>query len=378
MIRRRGRPRHPDILTPREWEVLSLVRRGDSNSQIGRRLGISFAGAKYHVAEIMSKLGVHSRQEAAMLLSSGEGALTISNGNGHAFAGSNGSNGGQVYNRGVDNRPVGMFDSGVGGLTVWRAARKLLPHESLIFLADSGHVPYGEKSPDELRDLTSRITRFLLSHDVKLIVVACNTATVHAINHLRESFPDTPFVGVVPVVKTLARLTHSGTIGVLSTPATSKSPYLAGLIEQFAHDKTVINVGCEGLEDLVEAGDVRTARVNSLLEQHLAPIIGSEADVVGLGCTHYPFLRQRIKRILGPGVRVYDPSRPVARRVRQLLSQRGALADNASPEFSFYTTGDPKLFGRVASKLLRMPVDDVGYADLAAYGQQPSKVAQAS
>lgn len=370
MIRRRGRPRHPDILTPREWEVLSLVRRGDSNSQIGRRLGISFAGAKYHVAEIMSKLGVHSRQEAAMLLSSGEGAEYVPHGWSRPERVS--------YNQGVDNRPVGMFDSGVGGLTIWRATRKLLPDESLVFLADSGHVPYGEKSPDELRDLTSRITRFLLSHDAKLIVVACNTATVHAINHLRETFPDTPFVGVVPVVKTLARLTRSGTIGVLSTPATSRSPYLAGLIEQFAHDKKVINVGCDGLEDLVEAGDVRTSKVNELLEQHLAPIIGSEADVVGLGCTHYPFLRQRIKRILGPGVRVYDPSRPVARRVRQLLVQRGQLAENPKPAFSFHTTGDPALFARVSSSLLRMPIEDVGYVDLARYGEQATKVARAS
>jgi glutamate racemase len=356
--------------------VLTLVRRGDSNSQIGRRLGISFAGAKYHVAEIMSKLGVHSRQEAAMLLSSGEGALSATNG--HPSPNGWANEGRVCDNQSVDNRPIGMFDSGVGGLTVWRAARKLLPHESLVFLADSGHVPYGEKSPDELRDLTSRITRFLLSKDVKLVVVACNTATVHAITHLRETFPDLPFVGVVPVVKTLARLTHTGTIAVLSTPATSRSPYLAGLFEQFAADMHVINVGCDGLEDLVEAGDVRTSKTTALLEEHLAPIIGSEADVVGLGCTHYPFLRQRIKRILGPGVRVYDPSRPVARRVRQLLAQRDALADNASPEYSFYTTGDPALFGRVSSKLLRMPVEDVGHVDLAEYGEKPTVKAKAS
>ncbi len=376
MARRRGRPRHPDILTPREWEVLSLVRRGDSNSQIGRRLGISFAGAKYHVAEIMSKLGVHSRQEAAMLLSSGEGAQTASNG--HHSTNGWAREARVCDNQGVDNRPIGMFDSGVGGLTVWRAARKLLPHESLIFLADSGHVPYGEKSPDELRDLTSRITRFLLSKDVKLIVVACNTATVHAITHLREAFPELPFVGVVPVVKTLARLTHTGTIAVLSTPTTSRSPYLAGLFEQFAADMHVINVGCDGLEDLVESGDIGTSKATALLERHLAPIVGSEADVVGLGCTHYPFLRQRIKRILGPGVRVYDPSRPVARRVRQLLAEREVLGDNAVPEYSFYTTGDPGLFGRVSSKLLRMPVKDVAYVDLDAYGARPAVTARAS
>jgi len=211
------------------------------------------------------------------------------------------------------------------------------------------------------------------SRDVR----AVEAATVHAITHLREMFPEVPFVGVVPVVKTLARLTHSGTIAVLSTPATSRSPYLAGLIEQFAGDLSVINVGCDGLEDLVEAGDVRTSKATALLERHLKPIVGSKADVVGLGCTHYPFLRQRIKRILGPGVRVYDPSRPVARRVRQLLAQRGALGDNPSPEYSFYTTGDVELFGRVSSKLLRMPVEDASYVDLAQYGATPL-VAKAS
>jgi glutamate racemase len=181
---------------------------------------------------------------------------------------------------------------------------------------------------------------------------------------LREQFPDLPFVGVVPVVKTLARNTRTGTIAVLSTPGTSRSPYLAGLIEEFAFDKRVVNVGCDGLEDLVEAGDVRTSRTNALLERHLAPVQGSDADEVGLGCTHYPFLRGRIKRMLGPGVRVYDPSRPVARRVRQLLQQSDALAQNEHPSYSFYTTGDVDVFRTVASKLLRFPVRDVGFAEI--------------
>ena len=264
----------------------------------------------------------------------------------------------------MDNRPIGFLDSGVGGLTIWRATRKLLPQESLVFFADSGHVPYGHKSPEELRDLTGRIVRFLLGLDVKLVVVACNTATVHAIGHLRATFPQLPFVGVVPVVKTLARRTRTGTIAVLSTPATAASPYLAGLIEEFAPDKRVVNIGCDGLEDMVEAGEVATGRLRAALERHLAPVRASDADVVGLGCTHYPFLRGRIKAILGPRVRVYDPSRPVARRVRQLLAQRDALAQSASPTYRFYTTGDREVFASVASKLLRFPVRDVGWVEL--------------
>lgn len=264
----------------------------------------------------------------------------------------------------MDNRPIGLFDSGVGGLSIWRSIRKLLPQESLLFLADSFHVPYGEKATPELQDLTGRITSFLLSQDAKMIVAACNTATVHAIGYLRQTFPDVPFVGVVPVVKTLARRTRTGTIAVLSTPATSRSPYMAGLIQEFAPDKRVINVGCDGLEDMVESGAVRTRQTTALLERHLAPVLGSEADVVGLGCTHYPFLRSRIKHLLGRGVRVYDPSRPVARRVRQLLREREAFASNARPVYRFYTTGDAELFRSVATKLLRFPVRDVEHIEI--------------
>ena len=264
----------------------------------------------------------------------------------------------------MDNRPIGLFDSGVGGLSIWRAIRRLLPRESMVFFADSGHVPYGEKTTAELEDLTARITRFLLDRDCKLIVVACNTATVHAIAYLRERYPDVPFVGVVPVVKTLARRTRTGTIAVLSTPATSQSPYLAGLIREFAAGKRVVNVGCDGLENAVEAGSLRSRETVALLERYLEPVRQSGADVVGLGCTHYPFLRSRIKRMLGPGVRLFDPSRPVARRVRQLLAERDAFAEDPAPRFEFYTTGDPAVFGRVATTLLRFPVREVGFVDL--------------
>ena len=264
----------------------------------------------------------------------------------------------------MDNRPIGVFDSGVGGLSIWRAIRKLLPEESLDFLADSGHVPYGEKTTAQLEDLTSQITRFLLSLDAKMIVVACNTATVHTIAHLRKQHPDVPFVGVVPVVKTLSRRTKTGTIAVLSTPATSTSPYLAGLIEEFAPELNVVNVGCDGLENAIENGEVRNRTTTALLERHLAPVKDSDADVVGLGCTHYPFLRSRIKSMLGPGVTLYDPSRPVARRVRQLLLEDDAFAKNPSPTFRYYTTGDAAIFNSVASKLLRIPVITAQHIDL--------------
>jgi glutamate racemase len=262
------------------------------------------------------------------------------------------------------NRPIGIFDSGVGGLTVWRAIRRLLPRESLIFLADDAHVPYGEKTPEELQQLTAEIVRFFLRQDVKLMVVACNTATVYAIDHLRQQFPGMPFVGVVPVIKTLASRTRSGRIAVLSTPATSRSDYLKRLVGEFAPGLEVTNVGCDGLEDLVETGNIRGRAVTQLLERHLAPVLAARPDVVGLGCTHDPVLRARIKKILGSGVRVFDPSRPVARRVRQLLTLSSELATQEEPTFHFYTTGDAEHFAAVASKLLRFPVRDAGHVDL--------------
>lgn len=264
----------------------------------------------------------------------------------------------------MDNRPIGAFDSGVGGLSVWKAIRRLLPEESITFLADSGHVPYGEKSTTELEGLTDRITQFLLEKDCKIVVVACNTATVHAISYLRGRFPEVPFVGVVPVVKTLSSRTRTGTIAVLSTPATSKSAYLAGLFEEFAPGKQVVNVGCDGLEDLVESGLVGTKATTALLERHLEPVRKSDADVVGLGCTHYPFLRHRIKSLPGPGFTLYDPSKPVARRVRQVLAERELLASNPEPTFDFYTTGDAATVQRVASRLLRIPVSLVTHVEI--------------
>jgi glutamate racemase len=256
----------------------------------------------------------------------------------------------------TDNRPVALFDSGVGGLSIWRAVRRLLPRENLLFLADAACAPYGLRSPAELRGRVERLARFLIEQDAKLVVVACNTATVHALDQLRAVFSETPFVGVVPVVKTLARYTRTQSVAVLSTPATATSPYLDGLIRDFAPGMHVVNVGCDGLAELVDQGEVRGPQVIALVEQFAAPVRGSAADVLGLGCTHYAFLRGSIKRAVGSGVRIYEPSRPVARQVRRVLAEQRTLGDDPSPRQHFVTTGDPERFATVGRRLLRFPL----------------------
>jgi glutamate racemase len=252
----------------------------------------------------------------------------------------------------MDDRPIGFFDSGVGGLSLWQIARSLFPHENMIVVADGGCFPYGALAASDVRDRAQRAVTFLAGLGVKAVVVACNTATVHALSSLRAAFPGFPFVGVVPMVKTLAEQTRSGTIAVLSTPSTAESDYLASLVQQFAPDKRMLNIAGAGLADLVEAGEVRSARAVALLRQYLAAVQASDADVLGLGCTHYLFLREPIEQILGDAVRVYDPALPVLRRLSQVLSERQALAQSRTPSHQLFTTGDARRFTAVARTLL--------------------------
>ena len=234
-----------------------------------------------------------------------------------------------------------------------------------LYLADSAHFPYGALPAEAVKERAGRAAAFLITHHARLIVVACNTATVHALAHLRATFPATPFVGVVPVVKVLAAETRTGAIAILSTPATARSPYLAGLIAAHAAQCTVLNIACPGLPDCIEAGD---NAVEHLLASCLQPVRESAVDVVGLGCTHYPFLRVQIQQHLGPGLRIFDSSLPVARRICSLLAQ-GAAALDASMEFpvpacQFFTTGDPDRFRGVAERLLQSPIGPVSHTSL--------------
>jgi glutamate racemase len=249
--------------------------------------------------------------------------------------------------------PVGIFDSGVGGLTVLRAVRDVLPCHPTLYLADQAHVPYGPRSREEVRRFSEGITRFLLSQGARVIVVACNTASAAALFYLRALFPEVPFVGMEPAVKPAALGTHSGRIGVLATPVTFQGELYASLVERFARNVTVMQDTCPGLVDQIEAGALGAPETRAILERALHPMLAKGVDRIVLGCTHYPFAIPLIREIVGPEVEVIDPAPAVARQVEHVLTAAGLLQPvcetPASPRF--FTTGDPYLFGAMLPTL---------------------------
>jgi glutamate racemase len=222
-----------------------------------------------------------------------------------------------------------------------------------VFVADQRHVPYGEKTSSQLRRYTSAITRFLLTHRCKAVVVACNTGTVYAIEHLRASFA-VPFVGTVPAIKPAAARSRSRVVAILSTPATAASPALKKLVRDHAADVRVLRIGCPGLEELVEHGTVSGDELDRALRNHLKPALRAGADVIVLGCTHYPFFGRRIASL--SHATVIDSGRAIARQTARVLAQAGLLRQRGVGNVRWYTNGSPAAFARVASKLLGAPV----------------------
>jgi glutamate racemase len=241
----------------------------------------------------------------------------------------------------MDQRPVGIFDSGLGGLSVWRELRRLMPQERMIYVADSANCPYGPRPAEEIVQLSERIARFLQAEGCKLIVVACNTATASAISHLRAHF-DLPFVGMEPAIKPAAQRTRSGRIGVLATRGTFAGAHFHKTrLAHAAHVEVLVQPG-DGLVECVERGDLNGPQPRSLLARYLAPMIEAGADQIVLGCTHYPFLRSPMEEILQGRAGLIDPGPAVARRAQELLLQSGAVRQDAqAPEYAFYTSGDP-------------------------------------
>jgi len=252
--------------------------------------------------------------------------------------------------------PIGVFDSGVGGMSVLRALRQQLPAEAVIFLADQAHVPYGLRSLEEVRSFSESITRFLLERGAKLIVIACNTASAAALQYLRQRFPDVPFVGMEPAVKPAAEGTHTGVVGVLATPATFQGALYASVVERFARGVTVLQDTCPGLVAQIEAGNLAGDETRAILEKALLPMMAQGIDRVVLGCTHYPLVIPLIQEIVGPAVGVIDPAPAIARQAGRVLERGGLLnpgeADGSCGSLEILTSGYPLELQTLLPRLL--------------------------
>lgn len=254
----------------------------------------------------------------------------------------------------MNTQPIGVFDSGVGGLSILLEIQKLLPNETSIFVADQAYVPYGRKSKEELIERVGKIMDFFVKNEVKAVVVACNTATVYTIDEMRKKY-NIPIIGTVPVIKVIARMTRTGKTAVFSTPATAKSPYLAKLIEEFAPNIVVEKVGGSNLEELIENGNINDPAILERLKFHLLPLVKDGVDAIALGCTHYPFLKEKIKRVVGSKVKIVDSGGAVARRLSQILEIENIKSSKKGVDL-YYTTGDKDKFDRVSSELIKKDI----------------------
>jgi glutamate racemase len=275
-----------------------------------------------------------------------------------------------------DSRFIGVFDSGVGGLSVWREIVRQLPDEDTLYLADQAHVPYGSRRLADVREFSEGITRFLLEQGAKVIVIACNTASAAALHYLRRVFPAVPFVGMEPAVKPGIERTRTGVVGVLATQATFQGELFASLVERYAGDVRVLTQVCGGLVEAVEAGALDGPETDALLRRCLAPLVEAGADQIVLGCTHYPFLQPAIDRVVGSSTTVIDPAPAVARQTGRVLARWQSEADPSLGPSSglerglghrqahvghhvFYTTGDVERFTAMIGRLLPSTGEDI-------------------
>lgn len=253
--------------------------------------------------------------------------------------------------------PIGVFDSGVGGLSTLREIRRELAHEDLLYVADSAHIPYGDKLPAFIEARSVAITEFLLSRGAKAVVVACNTATGAAIKTLRSRFR-VPIIGMEPAIKPAVAKTKSGIVGVLATNGTFASDKFANLVGQCVGNAKIVIQACAGLVEQVEAGDLGSDRTRALVKRYVSPLTAQGADTIVLGCTHYPFLMALIQEIAGPTTTILDPSPAVARELRRRLESNDLLLRHDTDGVErFFTTGPLDKVGRTIARLWGTVVD---------------------
>lgn len=245
---------------------------------------------------------------------------------------------------------IGVFDSGVGGLSVLHHIRRALPNERLIYVADSGHVPYGDKSPPYIESRALTITRFLIDQGADAIVIACNTATAAAAHTLRVRFK-IPIVAMEPAVKPAVAATKKRVVGILATVGTLESARFAALLEKYAGNVRIITQGCPGLVEQVERGDLHSPEARKLVERYTAPLLAHNADTIILGCTHYPFLAPLIREVVGEGITLIDTGEAVARELKRRVEAELPMRMGNKNEEYFYTSGEAEDASRIMSLL---------------------------
>jgi glutamate racemase len=249
--------------------------------------------------------------------------------------------------------PIGVFDSGVGGLSVAREIRRELPSEHLLYVADTAYVPYGDRSEDEVRERTLRIGEWMQGQGAKVFVVACNTASGAALEALRERLT-IPVIGLEPALKPAVRDSANGRVGVMATTGTCGSARLQRLVDNYGNGATVVRQPCPGLADMVEDGVLAGPELDARMAEYVAPLRAADVDTVVLGCTHYVFVRDAIQQAL-PGVKLLDSSPAIARRTRQILEEANALAPAGPGSVRIYTTADPAGAERIVHRLWGEP-----------------------
>jgi glutamate racemase len=242
-----------------------------------------------------------------------------------------------------DPRPIALFDSGVGGLSILREVRQLLPNEDILYFADQGHVPYGPRPLAEIRSFVRRIAEFFIERNAKVIVIACNAASAAGLHTVRKVFPETPFVGMEPAVKPAAEHTQRGVIGVVTTKATYQGELFASTVDRFANDIQVVTQVCPEFVTLVEAGKLEGPEVEQVAQEYLQPLLEAKIDELVLGCTHFPFLTPVLQRIVGAQVEIVDPGPAIARQTERVIARYRNVSQHTG-HITYFTSGDPATF----------------------------------
>ncbi|WP_027880485.1 glutamate racemase [Mesoflavibacter zeaxanthinifaciens] len=247
----------------------------------------------------------------------------------------------------MSKQPIGIFDSGVGGTSIWKEIHALLPYENTIYLADSANAPYGPKGKDAIIALSEKNTEYLLNQNSKIIVVACNTATTNAIKHLRKKY-DVPFIGIEPAIKPAALQTQTKAIGILATKGTLSSELFFNTSQLYSNGIEVIEQEGEGIVQLIESGNINSEEMKALLKIYLKPMLNANIDYLVLGCTHYPYLIPQLLKMLPKHIKIIDSGEAVARQTKAILKQLNLLnIADVKPDLKFYINSNPKVMSQL-------------------------------